>query len=253
MGLFSFFSGSSDKKNQVKNELEGFEPLYADLHSHLLPGIDDGAQDLNESLELLREFKALGFRKVVTTPHVLESHYNNTPEIIREKLQSLRTAASEAGITIEIEAGAEYFYDEAFIRMVEEGEELMTFGQNYLLFETPTLNEPISLKKTVKALHSRGINPILAHPERYTWISGNFEKAKELFSMGLLFQINVLSLIGLYDRPSQKAAEKLIENEMVQFLGSDCHKLKHIQGYKDAIATKHYKLALELPLQNRSL
>ncbi len=253
MGLFSIFSGGSSKKQEAKTGLEGLEPLIADLHSHLLPGIDDGSQDINESLELLREFKALGFRKVVTTPHVLESHYNNTPDVIREKLQLLRKASIEAGIEIEIEAGAEYFYDEAFIRMVNNGEELMTFGQNYLLFETPTLNEPISLKQTVKALHARGINPILAHPERYTWISGNFEKAKELFSMGLLFQINVLSLIGLYDRPSQKAAEKLIENEMVQFMGSDCHKLKHIQGYRDAIATKHYKMALELPLQNRSL
>lgn len=245
--MFSFFK----KKNSPLPE--GAEQFTADLHSHLLPGLDDGSASMEDTLAMLRVFSQLGFYKVVTTPHVYENHYNNTPEVINEKLTEVRQAIKEAGIEIRIEAAAEYFFDEKFTAKVKAKTPLLSFGQNYVLFETPFMIEPINLKEIIRDLQDQGYNPILAHPERYAYLVADRNKVKDYFQTGVLFQINALSFIGQYDKPTQKLAEWMVENELVHFIGSDCHKMKHLDGYKEAMNTKHYRKALELPLFNHSL
>ncbi|MES2387616.1 MAG: CpsB/CapC family capsule biosynthesis tyrosine phosphatase [Bacteroidota bacterium] len=242
--MFSFF-----KKKEQESE---YEPLNTDIHSHLLPGIDDGAATIEDSLILLRGFIDMGFRKVITTPHVLEG-FPNTPEIIKAKLAEVQAAAKAANLDIQIGAAAEYFFDETFVRKVMKGEELLTFGDNYLLFETAFLNEPINLKDMIKEMIWKGFKPVMAHPERYTWLANNKEKLKQYHETGVLFQVNVMAFAGFYDEAAKKTAEWLTDNEMVSFLGSDCHKVKHQEGYKTAMKTKHFKKAMELPLLNRWL
>ena len=245
--MFSFLKRKDDRNNEPE------DPLYTDLHSHLLPGLDDGAATMEDSLAMLQTFQDLGFKRVITTPHVLEGHYNNTPEVIAAKLAEVRTAITEAGLTIHIDAGAEHFCDEGFTKKLLNKLPLLTFSDNYLLFETPFLNEPVNLKELIQEMLLQGYKPILAHPERYAWLTGNWEKTKQYHETGVFFQVNALSLIGQYDKPAQKMAEKLIDNEMLHFIGSDCHKMKHLDGYKAVMKTKYYRKALELSLLNRWL
>ena len=123
--MFSFFKKSKEKVILPK----------VDLHSHLLPGIDDGVQTLEESIDLISNFSKLGYEKLITTPHIMSDFYANTPEIINAKLKEVRQAVSQAGLSIQIEAAAEYYFDENFIDLVESKKGLLTFGDNYVLFE----------------------------------------------------------------------------------------------------------------------
>lgn len=224
-----------------------------DLHSHMLPGIDDGSSSAEESVEMLRKFQDMGFRKVITTPHITEG-YDNTPMIIRGKLEEVRSAAKAAGLTIEVNAAAEYFLDERFINLIDTDQEILTLGTgNYVLIETAFMTRPIMLTETVKKLQSKGYRPIYAHPERYSYLQGNWDTVKKIYDSGILFQINALSLTGYYDGGPRKLAERLIDEGMVSFIGSDCHKPKHAEAYQKARETKYYQKALALDLLNNTL
>src|SRR5690349_18476422 len=123
-----------------KKEDVNYPPVYdysflgADMHSHLIPGIDDGSQSMEESLELIRKFKSLGYRKLITTPHIMSDSFRNNPDIILEGLEKLRVAVKEAGIEIELAAAAEYYYDEGFSKLIKE-KNLLTLNGNHVLFE----------------------------------------------------------------------------------------------------------------------
>lgn len=224
-----------------------------DIHSHLLPGIDDGVKTLDESIDTLKEFIRLGFRKVITTPHIMNDFYKNTPEIIMDKLKIVRKAIEHEGLEIEIDAAAEYYLDEFMMKKVEDGEELLTFGKNYVLVETSFINEPIYLKEAFFNLKARGYQPVLAHPERYLYLNNNWELVTDLLNRGILFQLNVNSLSGIYNRPVIEMAEKMIRNSMVHFVGSDCHHLEHLKVFEEMMSTRTYHRLMELDLLNRSL
>lgn len=201
--------------------------LKLDLHSHLIPEIDDGSKSVEDSLNMLRRFKDLGFQKVITTPHVMSDFYRNTPEIINGGLEKVKEALKANHIELEIEAAAEYYLDEYFVSLIEKGE-LLTLGKNYVLFELPFLAEPPNLSSVIFALQSNGYEPILAHPERYPYWYSNFEKYRELKERGVHLQLNILSLIGHYSPQTQKIAERLIDEELISFLGTDCHHEMHL-------------------------
>lgn len=241
--MFSFF------KKKTKNNLN----LDKDIHSHLLPGIDDGVQSISEALKTIKKFKELGYTKLVTTPHILHDFYNNTPEIIAEKLSILKSAIDEEGIDMEVEAAAEYYMDEHFLSLIENENELLTFGDKYLLFETGFMNEPINLNEIIFKLKSKGYNPVMAHPERYGYITQKFNMVEDLINRGVLMQLNINSLSGYYSKEIKKTAEKLIDNEFVHFLGSDCHNMKQLEVLETTIDKKYYNKALELSLLNHSL
>lgn len=240
--MFSFFR----KSNPVKSTL-------VDIHSHLLPGIDDGVNDIDESMDVIKAFVAMGYRKLITTPHIMSDFYANTPDIIRSKLLEVQKRIKEEGIDIEIEAAAEYYLDEYFVNLLEEQNELLTFSDNYLLFETGFMNEPAQLKEVVFVLKSNGYQPVMAHPERYLYLHNNFELIEDLVQRGVLLQINAISLVGYYSKPVKKLAEKLIDKEMISFVGSDCHNFHYANALRDAMKTKHYNKALDLDLLNYRL
>ncbi len=242
--MFSFF-----KKNKQVNSI----PLETDIHSHLLPALDDGVKSLEESAQLIRQFIELGYKKIITTPHVMSDFYRNEPDVIFEKLEQLNKYLKTEKINILIEAAAEYYLDESLIERVNKGEKLMTFGNKYLLFETNFITEPFQLKEFIFSITTLGYKPVLAHPERYQYLVTNFEKIEDLKNRGVLFQINIPSIIGVYSKPIQKLAIQLIEKGWVDFLGSDCHNQTQMNVLKDTIKNKYFKKALELPLLNRSL
>jgi protein-tyrosine phosphatase len=221
------------------------------MHSHLVPGIDDGVISNEQSLETIRKLMDLGYEKFITTPHIMSDTYPNNPTIIREKLSSLNGFLRSSGLNIEIEAAAEYYLDEYTMRAVSEREEMLTFGKKYLLFETNYLSEPYVLKDFIFQATSKGYQPVLAHPERYQYMT--MEKAQDLVDRGVLLQVNVLSLSGFYMKGAQKMAEKLIEKKMVSFLGTDCHNPSQASALERSFRTPAFKKAMDLPLLNEKL
>ena len=231
--------------------------LGTDMHSHLLPGLDDGAETVEHSVELLRQLQALGYRKLIMTPHIMGDFYRNTPEGIRGALAALRKAAAAAGITgMELDCAAEYYLDESFGRRLEENEPLLTFGgeQRLVLFETSYINEPFNLTETIFNLQAAGYQPVLAHPERYTYLYGRFEELAQIREQGVLLQVNLNSLTGYYSAGAKRVAEKLIDAGLVDLLGTDTHHLKHLDTLRTKVLISPYLAkALALPLLNNTL
>ena len=152
MGIFGRIFGG---KKELNLEQADLSILGVDVHSHLIPGIDDGAKTIEESIQLLTEFQELGFKKVVTTPHVMSDFYKNTPEIILGGLEKVREAIKEKGLTIEIDAAAEYNLDADFEPLIDAGN-VLTFGENYVLFELPFISEPPMLNSIIWKLQTKG-------------------------------------------------------------------------------------------------
>lgn len=227
--------------------------VLADMHSHLLPGLDDGVDNFEESIELIREFASLGYKKLITTPHVMGDFFRNTPESIHAKLEELKGLVAEANIDISLEAAAEYYLDESFMEKLRNGKKLLTFGNKYLLFETSYINESSFLKEAVFLIRSLGYKPVLAHPERYIYLYSDFEKFLEISEMGVLFQLNINSLSGYYSPIAKRFAEKLIDAGMVSFIGSDCHGTRHLEALRKSREKKYYRKLGSLPLLNNSL
>ena len=238
---------------QKRKEKRTVRPLLVDVHSHLIPGIDDGSSSMEESLELISTMSELGYQKIITTPHVMNDFYPNTTEDIRNRLRRLRTHVDAAGIDMEIEAAAEYYLDEHFMQMLENKEEMLTFGDNYLLFETSFLNEPAYLHEGIFQIISNGMKPVMAHPERYVFVQNRPEMLQDLIDRGLLLQINTISLSGYYSKAAKKLAELLIDERVVSFLGTDCHNKKHLEMMRVTIDQRYFDKALELDLLNNFL
>ena len=232
--------------------------LRADMHSHLLPGLDDGAETLEHSLDLLRALREAGFRKLIMTPHIMGDFYKNTPEGIRAALQLLRDAAGEAGLgDVELACAAEYYLDEFLGRKLTDGTEMLTFGgdKRYLLFETSYMNEPLNLHEIIFELQSQGYQPVLAHPERYTYLYGRFADLEKLRrDHGVLLQVNLNSLAGYYSPAAKRVAEELIDGGLVDFVGTDTHHLRHTDTLlRKAMPLPYMEKLLQLPLLNKTL
>ena len=213
-------------------------PIFTDIHSHLLPGIDDGVKTIEDSIEVIQHLSNIGFKKLITTPHIMSDYYKNTPYIIRTKLREVKSALSDANLQVEIEAAAEYYLDENFYKSIIENEELLTFGSNYILFETSFTVEPLLLKEVIFRLNSSGYKPVFAHPERYQYLLENKQLLNDLIDQGLLFQLNALSLIGYYSKQVEKMAEELIKRNAIAFIGSDCHNISQAHLLKKAYSSK---------------
>jgi tyrosine-protein phosphatase YwqE len=227
--------------------------IKVDMHSHLIPGIDDGAKTLEESIELIRSFKEFGYKKIITTPHIMSDYYKNTPEIIQNGLNKLREELNKQKIEIEIEAAAEYYLDFDFSDKIQ-AEKLLTFGKNYLLIEVSYLNEPDNIDGIIFELQTTGYNIILAHPERYPFWYNNPKRFETLKDKDILFQININSLAGHYSPGAKKTAERLIDLGMVNFIGTDCHHANHLKYMEDALKQPAlHKLVASGKLLNHTL
>jgi protein-tyrosine phosphatase len=232
--------------------------LGADMHSHLLPGLDDGAETVEHSLNLLRALREMGFRKLVMTPHIMGDFYKNTPEGIRAALQLMREAATAAGIVdVELDCAAEYYLDEFLGRKLADGTEMLTFGgeKRYLLFETSYMNEPLNLYEIIFEMKAQGYRPVLAHPERYTYLYGRFSDIEKMRrDYDVLLQVNLNSLAGYYSPGAKKVAEQLIDAGLVDFVGTDTHHLRHTDTLlRRTVPQPYMEKLLQLPLLNNTL
>ena len=210
--------------------------ITTDIHSHLIPGIDDGAQTMEQSIEMIEAFIDLGYTKLITTPHIMSHRFPNTRAILEEGLVLLQKELQERNMQMEIEIASEYYLDETVMELVEQ-RDIMTFGKNYMLFEMSYVQPLHHLEEMVFEIKVAGYTPVLAHPERYVYMHDDFSKYERLKEKGLLFQLNVPSLGGYYSKPVQKAAKRLVDEGMVDFIGSDAHKMAHLSALK-AVRTK---------------
>jgi tyrosine-protein phosphatase YwqE len=199
-----------------------------DIHSHLIPGIDDGVQTLDEAVGMVKKMAAMGYSHLVTTPHVIWDCYRNTPKIIRDGLVSLQDACRTAGIDVNIQAAAEYFIDEHFVEMLHTGQELLTLPGKRLLVELPYSTPLMNTPETLFNIIEKGYQPVLAHPERYTYFYADRSIFRKLADQGCELQVNILSLGGYYGPSVSKMAGWLLENGLITFIGTDAHKMPHL-------------------------
>ena len=226
-------------KKKQKEEIDSldFSALKTDIHSHFIPGIDDGSPDMETTINLIKEMQQLGFCKVITSPHVMSDFFKNTSEIILKGLSDVRAELINQQIDMEIDAVAEYYIDYDFEQKIGH-EQFLTFGDNYLLVELSFMEAPKSFYNIIFKLQLEGYKVVLAHPERYLYYQ--MKDYEELINRDVLLQINLLSLIGYYSDGIRKKTEELIANDMVSFLGSDCHNMNHAELYKECKTKKSW-------------
>ena len=231
--MFGFFK---KKKEEV---VVDFSKIGVDFHSHLLPKVDDGVQKMEEAIEILSYLKTIGYKKVLTSPHIMQEGYTNTKKGLEAVFGSFSETYNNILHTTLI---AEYFIDEAFLELVKN-KELLTFGQNHVLIETSMNYDFPIFNEALFKLQTQGYQPILAHPERYAFIYDEpnyIDRFEEIKERGVRFQLNLFSLVGLYGQKVQKIAEELIENRMYDYACSDIHKVGQLHLFE--------KLKSSLPL-----
>lgn len=216
------------KKEKKGSETAGVFPVTTDIHSHILPGIDDGSPDIETSLKLIKGLHDLGYRRLVATPHVIGDFFRNTPAIINKKLEIVKNACTEAAINIEISAAAEYMLDDYFINLIKK-EKLLTVHENLLLTELPYSVPAANVEEMIFEIITAGYKPILAHPERYFYYHNNFDEYFRLKELGFSLQVNLLSITRYYGAPVAKAAKFIFDNELVDFVGTDMHHVRHLE------------------------
>ena len=249
MSLF----GKIFRKKEIELEPCDLSTLGTDVHSHLIPGIDDGAKNMDDSLILIRALVELGYKKIITTPHVMCDYYRNTPEIILGGLSELQQKIKEENIEVEIFAAAEYNLDADFEPKISNNE-LLTFGEKYVLFELPFMQEPPNLGSAIFEMQTNGYIPVLAHAERYPFWFHDFQKIMDLRERGVKIQLNINSLTGYYGPEVRAVGERLIYESCLDLLGSDCHHYGHIELLNQARKKPYLHRAIEIPgLINKEL
>jgi protein-tyrosine phosphatase len=249
MGILEIFK-SQKKKNSPEFNLKWLE---VDMHSHLIPGIDDGAKTLTESISLIKRLHGYGLRKIVTTPHIMTEYFKNTPEIIRLGLEEVRLTLQKEEIDIQIDAAAEYYMDEIFLEKVESGHELLTIKDNFVLVETGFMNKPQMLLEVLFTMEMNGYKPILAHPERYHYLIKDQQLLQDLMDREIYFQVNLLSLTGFYSKPIKHFAEMLIDENKVKLFGTDCHNHKYLDNLETLSQSKYFEKIQEIDVLNKYL
>lgn len=247
MGLFSTLFGKKEAAFPFD-----LSQLKTDMHSHLLPGIDDGSATMDETIAMLAKFERLGYKKVITTPHIMNEVYNNTPTIIREGLKNVQETAKSAGLHIQLEAAAEYYFDDTLIEQVKK-HDVLSFGDNYVLVEFSFHSQPDNEHRLFFEMQMEKYKPILAHFERYPYFHGSLKKAIEYREKGVNIQVNLNSLSGHYGPHVQKQAEKLIDANLVDFVGSDCHRIQHLMILEENLTKPYYHKLGMLNLKNTTL
>ena len=223
----SFFN----KKNT--DSLYDFSYLVQDIHSHLLPGIDDGSPDVETSVELVRALSLAGINHLICTPHVISDLYRNTPETINAALEILKKACRQNGLHTNITAAAEYMLDDHFMELLRRKKPLLTLTKNYLLTELSYATPPFNLEQITFEININGYQPLMAHPERYFYYHKNYDAYFRLKELGFLLQVNLLSLVGYYGKAAAKAANFIFKNNLVDFVGTDLHHFNHLKALTD--------------------
>lgn len=233
MGFFDFFSGSKKDTSRLQN----LAALEVDIHSHLIPGIDDGAQSMQDSIHLIRLLQNIGFKKIITSPHIMTGGYNNTPAIINEGKENVIAELKRQNITIEFDAYAEYYIDDTINDKLQE--ELIFVGNKLILAELSYFTKPFNYLQLFFNLNKAGYQVILAHPERYPYFhQSDLEEYKQIKDMGILLQGNITSFSGAYGQGAKNIVEKLVKENMIDLLGTDLHNEKHFNLILQSMKSK---------------
>ncbi|MEP6930616.1 MAG: CpsB/CapC family capsule biosynthesis tyrosine phosphatase [Flavobacterium sp.] len=222
---------------------------YIDIHSHLLPGIDDGAKTINETIKLANAFQEIGISQFVTTPHIKHHFWDNSFQSIVTNQNETAIVLEENDIKIPFHAAAEYFMDDWFEDHFKT-EKLLTLKDNYVLVEISYISPPAQLHKMLFDLQVSGYKPILAHPERYLYYHKNFNEYEKLKKSGCLFQLNLLALVGYYGSQVTKTTEELLKKGMYDFVGSDVHHHMHIKEFNKKIKVSSISALKEIIANN---
>ena len=228
--MLSFLKSKPILKDLISNN-------YIDIHSHILPGIDDGAKNIEDSIFLITEMQKMGFSKLVATPHTFSGFWDNTKTGIEKKHIETKSQLSDNQINVSLKVASEYLMDDHFVSLFQK-KEILTLKDNYVLVEMSYLNPPMQLFNIIFDLQVAGYIPVLAHPERYNFYHNNFEEYKKLKNAGCLFQINLLSTVGYYGKNITDIAQKLLQSNLIDFVGSDIHHEKHIEWFDKKVLIK---------------
>jgi protein-tyrosine phosphatase len=245
MGFFSKILGK--KTPPIDLSLVG-----TDMHSHLIPGIDDGARTMDETIAMLIKFEALGYKKVITTPHIMNEVYPNTPDTILSGLARVRSEIEKLGLGIQVEAAAEYYLDETLLSKIKD-RSVLSFGDNYVLIEFSFHIPPVFEHELFFEMQMLNYKPVLAHFERYIYFHGDLDKAREYKEKGALIQLNLNSLSGHYGPDVKRQAERLIDAKLVDFVGTDCHRMDHLMLLEKNLSKPYFHKLMDLNLLNKDL
>jgi len=247
--MFKLFSRSKPATGTIDLSV-----LKVDMHSHLLPGIDDGSPDIVTSLSLIKGMMDMGYTKLVTTPHIMWDMYKNTSEIISQKLEVVREAVKAEGLNVEINAAAEYFLDDYVAGLVANNEPLLTIKDKMVLVEFSMAYPSHSLKDILFDMQMQGYQPIIAHPERYIYLEQNKAFYGELKDLGCLFQLNLLSLTGYYGKSVTELANYLVKQNAYDLVGTDLHHFRHLEAlHSPALSVQLRKLLDSGRIRNAEL
>ncbi len=231
-----------------------YDFLGVDMHNHILPGIDDGAKDVNASLYLLESLKKLGISKVIPTPHTMHQLYPNNAVTIETAYKSISTTVKTEpdkypGI---IGYSSEYLLDDQF-PLLRESKQLLGFAHNHVLIEMSYAAASPILEEEIYQLQLAGYTPILAHPERYNYLHGNFNYYENLVRRGCQFQLNLISLTDYYGKDVQKNALKLLDMQLYHWAGTDAHHEGHIELLNQLLRSKHIHKLRDYEFKNQMI
>ena len=220
---------------------------FVDIHNHILPGIDDGAKTAEESIDLIQGFSEIGVTNFVCTPHIMNHYYPNTSQTIKASYDLVIKEMSDQNIQdISLDFAAEHMIDDNF-ETILANEEAVSLKNDYLLVEMSYLQPSYNFNLALEKIAHHGFFPILAHPERYVYFHQDNKIYSQLKSKGVLFQLNLLSLSDYYGKEISKVAEKLITNQMVEYVASDIHNMRHLNSLKE-VKVSNSMLKLLLPI-----
>jgi tyrosine-protein phosphatase YwqE len=220
---------------KIKRSTEvNFSQLVTDMHSHLLPGVDDGAPDVMMSAELIKGLLDLGYKKLITTPHVMADIYPNTPFTIEAAYESIKKESQVSQINFPLQTAAEYLLDEQLDKMLKQGDPLLCISGKMVLIEFSFVAPPADYKEKIFQLQMHGYLPVLAHPERYLYWGGRRLVFDDLKTAGCLFAVNLLSFTGYYGKPCVDISNYFLKKNYIDFLGTDLHHPRHLDALRSA-------------------
>ncbi|WP_223833923.1 tyrosine-protein phosphatase [Spirosoma profusum] len=224
-----------------------------DIHSHLLPGLDDGVKDTEQALACLTQLSEWGIQKIITTPHVSGDWYPNSSDSIRQMRATLQSLIDEHQLPLSIDVAAEYLIDDFFFDLLQ-ADDLLTFGdKRYLLIEAGWAWGPNNFLDLIFRIQTQGYTPILAHPERYKYYHDDKRILHQLHKNDCLFQLNWMSLVGRYGADIQKQARYLLQEDLIDFIGSDLHHPRDLKDMARLFSSDDIKLLQQQTLLNDTL
>jgi protein-tyrosine phosphatase len=222
--------------------------LSVDMHSHLVPGIDDGSKSAEESLEFIEKLEKLGFRGLITTPHIISDIYPNNKETIESAFRKIKLQKP----AFQFDYAAEYMINAEFEALLDAGD-LLTFAQNHVLVEMSYIAASANFRDMIFQLKVKGYQPVLAHPERYLFLHNTYHIYQEFKDLGCLLQLNILSITGYYGAAIKKVALKLLADQLYDLAGTDLHHERHLAALTTLTSTNEISLLQNYGFRNAVL